>query len=217
LSGSFWEGNTRTESFSEDELPWRDRLAKAAKYANWGIVLDIVSRFPKFVNACRPGGIRFYAPLHQVAFNGAPIEVAEQLIKLGAWRTLRNAKGNRPVDVAKWKNRTELLSILEPALLRQVPPKVLEAIRNHFHSLIRTRVGALVEEHDLRLPQLEPLLEVEPPRMFFWVPDFAGCFGYELVVSGNKARLVSVSSGRGADTQYHVISSAGVKPFDEEP
>jgi hypothetical protein len=52
--------------------------------------------------------------------------------------------------------------------------------------------------------------------MFFWVPDFAGCFGYELVESGNEARLVSVSSGRSADSQYHVISSAGVEPFDED-
>ena len=48
----------------------------------------------------RPGGHSRYTVLHQAAHGGAPVAVVEQLLALGAWRTIRTACGERPVDVA---------------------------------------------------------------------------------------------------------------------
>ncbi len=135
---------------------------------------------------------------------------------MGAWRTLRNAGDEWPFDVAKRVGHSHLLAILQPEYRRDMPPDALQSIQGHFHDLIREQVGSLAEDEGQRLPQLEPLLEVEKPRMWFWVPEFAGCFGYGLVRTGSSARLVAVSSGRGTPRRRHLISPAGVEVLDGE-
>lgn len=96
-----WDGITRSETLNELAAMARAALADAAKAYNWPRVFEIVSEHRELINCCRPGGKSLFAPLHQAAHAGAPIEVVHRLIEMGAWRTLQNARGERPVDVAE--------------------------------------------------------------------------------------------------------------------
>ena len=125
-----WDGVTLAETVKEDHA--RQDLANLAKDYNWRGVLDILADRPDLINATRPGGHSLYAPLHQAAHGGAEIEVVKRLISLGAWRTLRNAKGERPLEIAQKKGYAHLLFILEPVYKRRVPDGILVRIRVGF-------------------------------------------------------------------------------------
>src|SRR5262249_20184868 len=119
-----WDGITRPETLTPEAAAVRQRLADAAKAHDWPATLGLLED-TRLVNATRPGGSSLYAPLHQAAHGGAPVEVVERLLALGAWRTLQNAKGERPVDVAERKGHTHLLPVLQPRLRWQVPHGIL--------------------------------------------------------------------------------------------
>jgi hypothetical protein len=231
--GTPWDGITRVETIGEiageGAVKERIRLADAAKHGNWEQVFEILDLFPKFVNSCRPGGSSLYAPLHQAAFNAAPPNVVELLIDKGAWRTLRNATGKRPIDVAEKAGHTHLKSLLEPQSRRRVPTEVLRSIQSHFHALIRGWVssfddklcrgrGSSLSVDTLRMPELEPLDELVTPWMWFWVPQIAGGFSYWLAGSEKQARLISIcfSRGMGGIRQWE-INSEGSKFLQGEP
>ena len=92
----------------------RQALADAAKMHAWPQVLTILKEHPELVNATRPGGTSLYTPLHQAAYGGAPVDVVQRLLALGASVTAQNAKGERPVDVAKRRSQLHLVELLEP-------------------------------------------------------------------------------------------------------
>ena len=121
------------------------------------------------------------------------MEVAQQLIGVWAWRTLQNARGERPVDVAERRGHRHLLGVLAPALKHLVPVGVLLKIQYHFHAVIRGRIDRQLPDHGLRLPDLEPLLELDRPHMWFPVPGMYGGFSYRLESAGVDAKLVSES------------------------
>lgn len=205
-----WDGIMRPESLSDEIVGLRLRLADYCKAYDWSHALAILSAHPEFVNVARPGGKSLYAPLHQAAHGGAPESVVQLLIDMGAWRTLQNAKGERPVDVARRRGHEHLLRILEPRLRRQVPIGILLKIQGHFHAVIRERADSLVKEHWLRLPDLEPLLELENPRMWFQVLGMCGGFRYWLENDGVEAKLVTESWCRvceGSGQRHEITSS----------
>ena len=169
-----WDGITQSENLNEDAANTRIALADAAKSYKWPTVFELLSKYGEFVNSCRPGGKSLYAPLHQAAYAGAPADIVHRLLELGAWRTLQNARGERAVDVAERKGHHQLRETLEPVLKHQVPIGVLLKIQSHFHEVIRGRIDRELPNHGLRLPELEPLLELDRPQMWFPVP------GYEL-------------------------------------
>jgi hypothetical protein len=96
-----WDGTTRAETLDEGANQIRKRLAEAAKSYDWPRVFELLSEHTQLVNTSRPGGSSLYSPLHQAAHGGAPVEVAQRLIGKLAFRTLQNARGERPVDVAE--------------------------------------------------------------------------------------------------------------------
>jgi hypothetical protein len=206
-----WDGITRSETLHEDAARVRQALANAAKCYNWAGVFEILSGHQELINTTRPGGSSLYAPLHQAAHGGAPVEVVERLIGLGGWRTLQNARGERPVDVAERQGHRHLLAVLAPQYKHHVPFGILLKIQSHFHAVIRGREEQLVREHGLRLPELEPLLELDRPEIWFAVPGMFGGFGYRLVAAGVEAKLRSESWCRVAEgsSQRHEITSAG--------
>ena len=67
------------------------------------------------------------------------------------------------------------------------------------------------------MPELEPLLELEPSEMWFPVPGMAGGFHYRLKSEGVEALLVSDSWCRmvGGSEQHHEISSRGSRLVDK--
>lgn len=212
-----WDGITRANSLYNDAARVRITLADAAKNYDWAHVLELLSKHRDLINTTRPGGSSLYAPLHQAAHGGAPVEVARQLVRMQAWRTLRNARGERALDVATRRNQRHLLKALVPEYKHSVPPEALRSLQSHFHAVIRSRAEQLVHEHELRLPELEPLLELDRPHMWFPVPGMYGGFSYRLEVSGVEPKLVSESWCRvvGGSGQRHEITTVGSVLVDE--
>lgn len=206
-----WDGITQADTLSEAAVQHRNVLADAAKSYNWPVVFNVLSEHPELVNTTRPGGSSLYAPLHQAAHGGAPVEVVQRLIGLLAWRTLQNACGERPVDVAERQGHRHLIGVLTPEYKHHVPTGVLLKIQAHFHAVIRERIDRQLPNHGLRLPELEPLLELERPHMWFPVPGMYGGFSYRLETTGVEAKLISESWCRIVDGsgQRHEITSQG--------
>lgn len=80
---------------------------------------------------------------------------------------------------------------------RHVSPSVLERLDRRFHAAIRQHVPRLVAP--LRLPQLEPLLEMERDSVFFPVPGMYGGFIYWLEDEGDYPRLITGAWSRIVD------------------
>lgn len=171
----------------------------------------------ELVNTTRPDGSSLFTPLHQAAHGGAPVEVAQRLIDMFAWRTLQNALSERSLDVAERYGHRHLLGVLTPEYKHHVPAGVALKIQANFHAVIRGRVDQPLPGHRLRLPELEPLLELDRPRMWFPVPGMYGGFRYRLAAVGVEAKLVSESWCRVADGsgQRHEITSAGSRLVEE--
>jgi hypothetical protein len=212
-----WDGITRTETLNEGAAQVRHALADAAKRYSWPQVFAILSEHIDLVNTSRPGGSVLYAPLHQAAHGGAPLEIVQRLIWMHAWRGLRSANRERPVDVATRRGHRHLVELLAPDYKHHVPHGVLLKIQANFHEVIRGRAEELVQEHSLRLPELEPLLELDRPHMWFPVPGMYGGFSYWLDATGVETKLVSESWCRLADGsgQRHEISSEGSQLVEE--
>jgi hypothetical protein len=87
----------------------------------------------------RPGGKSWFTVLHQAAWHGAPLGVADNLIKRGALRSLQVAKGRKAFVVTMERGHLDLLKRLEP-------PKPLDPFRpdqldQHLAELIIERSG----------------------------------------------------------------------------
>lgn len=197
----------------------RHELADAARGYDWPRVLRILGDHPDCVNASRPGGRSRYAPLHQAAHGGAPAWVANRLIYMGAWRTLRTRDGERPVDIARRRGRPSLIPILTPVYRRRrLPAHDLASLQRHFHAVIRQhRPG---RAPSLRLPELEPLLELGGKKVCFEVPGMYGGFRYRLVDDDAVPRLLVEAYCRvveGSPIRYEVTPSGWRRlgPADE--
>ncbi len=214
-----WDGITQVEMLDKDTAKIRHKLADAAKSYNWSKVLALIANSTDLVNITRPSGLSLYAPLHQAAHGGASVEVVQRLVGLGAWRTLQNSRGERPVDIAERRGYPHLLDVLAPQYKHHIPLGVLLKIQAHFHTVIRQRVKEMLHKdmNDLRLPELEPLLELDNPKMWFRVPGMYGGFGYRFEITGVEAKLVSESWSRMSEGsgQRHEITSAGSRLVEE--
>ena len=211
-----WDGFVRAKGQSQDELRRRHSLADAAREYNWTGMLAILRENPNLANPTRPGGISLFAPLHQAAHGDAPTDAVAGLVRMGAWRTLQNARGERPVDIAERQRHKHFLPLLEPVLKRRVPHGVLHRMQEHFHAVIIGRAQQ-VQEFGLRLPELEPMLEFRDERFWFAVPGMYGGFSYRLEGDGVEATLISESWCRvaGGSGQRHEITASGSRLVDE--
>jgi hypothetical protein len=212
-----WEGTTSVDSLNEEAARARHDFADAAKAGAWPRVFEILRAHPNFVNVCRPGSVSLYAPLHQAAYAGASEEVVRTLLECGAWRCLRNAHGGRPVDVATVRGHAHLIQLLKPVYTRRIPLEDLMSIQRHFHRVIDGRVRRLVQQHRLRLPELEPLLELGRRKTWFAIPGMYGGFSYWLDGTGPTASLFAeswcrIEEGSG---QRHKITPRGSELIEE--
>jgi hypothetical protein len=155
--------------------------------------LYFLSRHGKWVNASRPRGKPQFAPLHQAAYTGAPVDIGDRLIQMGVFRTLQNVRGERPLDVAEQKCHHQLREIWKPQLKHSIPIGILLKIQSSFHEVIRDRIDRALPNHELWLPEWEPLLEPDRPQMWFSVPGMYGGFRSHLESAGVDAKLASES------------------------
>ncbi|WP_380282147.1 ankyrin repeat domain-containing protein [Kitasatospora purpeofusca] len=175
-----WDGAGERGLYHEEHQAERDRLSDAAHRGDWTGVLAAVEKWASLVNARRVGGRSGWAPLHQAAWHDAPIEVVERLLEAGAWRTLRSADGERPVDLATRLGRETLLPLLEPAPLHPVREVDLRAMQHFLHALIRVRTESFGVTAALVLPQVSVLTELSDPALGFTVPGMYGGFTIRL-------------------------------------
>ena len=184
------------------ELRVRHELADAARGGDWPRMLRILEHHPDWVNASRPGGRARYAPLHQAAHGGAPAWVANRLIAMGAWRTLRTRGRERPVDIARRRGRLSLIPILTPEYRRRrLPVDVIERLQRHLHAVIRQHRAARAPF--LRLPEIEPLLELGREEVCFEVPGMYGGFRYRLADDDGVPRLLVEAFCRVVEGSLH--------------
>ncbi|MEV7006705.1 ankyrin repeat domain-containing protein [Streptosporangium sp. NPDC051022] len=200
---STWDGVTLRTSYKDWVVDRRDRLADAARDHDWSTVFELLEKDRGQVNRGRLGGRSAYTPLHQAAWHGVRAEEVHRLIALGAWRTLRTARGERAVDIVLRKGHHHLLAPLTPVIHHPLPAEVLKSIQHRFHLLIHERAHDLVTEQRLRLPELEPLTEQRNPSCWFAVPGMYGGFKYRL----EQEKLIVESWCRvvGGSGQRHVV------------
>lgn len=210
-----WDGVTLRSTYNDWVIEARDRIADAARDGRWAELFKVLEEHPSYVNSCRTGGTSRFTPLHQAAYLGAPLSVVEQLIARGAWRTARNAKGERPVDTARRKGATaKLVACLEPVLESLVPADRLAEVQAYFHELIQRLAAREIDEHKLRLPMLEPLTEMPIGRkVWFCVPGMFGGFAFWLARAGDEPQLVTESWSRmvSGSGLRHSITKDGVE------
>ncbi|WGY73110.1 ankyrin repeat domain-containing protein [Burkholderia cepacia] len=213
-----WDGITGADVLGDAEVASRHALADAARNGEWATMLDCVARQPDLVNATRLGGTSLYTPLHQAAYGGAPKAVVAELLRLGASRMLRDAQRERAIDIAVRRGHRHLVELLAPQPQRFVPDDALLAIQRHFHAMILGRIAHLRVDA-LRLPELEPLLELDARARSTWfaVPGMYGGFSYALRTDGDAAVLVSASWSRvvGGSGQRHEVTANGCTLVEE--
>ncbi|MCE3016952.1 MAG: hypothetical protein ACK56W_10870 [Pirellula sp.] len=209
--GIVWDGITDKSMLNDWVIEARNELSDAAKNYEWQRVFRVLDKHPEFVNTARIGGKSLYTPLHQAAHGGATVDIARSLIEKGAWRTIQNVRGERPVDVAARCRHQHLTEVLAPDLKRHVPFGVLHKIQAFFHSVINRRIHEMELDPNLRFPELESLLELERSKIWFAIPGMYGGFSYWLEHEGVEAKLICESWCRvaGGSGQRHEITSIG--------
>ncbi|CAN3977444.1 ankyrin repeat domain-containing protein [Kitasatospora purpeofusca] len=206
-----WHGVGDRGVYHDEHQAERDGLADAAHRGDWAQVLAAVEKSPGLVNTWRVAGRSGWAPLHQAAWHNAPTEVVERLLAAGAWRTLRSADGERPVDLATRLGREALVPILQPVPLHPVPELDLRAMEQFLHALIRVRTEYFNVTVTLVLPQVCVLTELPDPALWFTVPGMYGGFSVRLEEERGAARLAVGSHCRvvGHSGRTHHVTPDG--------
>lgn len=211
----WWLGANNPEAADPADLACSNALADAAREYQWSKVLELLAAEPNRVNAARIGGKSGFAPLHQAAHGGAPIEVVQALIEAGAYRTLRTTSGDRPVDLARQRGHTHLLELLEPRILLPVFPAKLQLVEEGVHTVIRQRQLArpFLTRHAMRLPPLEVLTEIPGHQLWFPVPGMYGGFHLQLRnVADEPVCLVDSWSRMDWESEErHRVSTGGIQ------
>lgn len=196
--GHNWNGITNEATLRGGWGQQRREWNAALESSDWSKVLGIIDKQGANPNEWQLSGPllnpSLNTALHMVADGGAPLEVATALVELGGWRTVRNANGETPFDIALQKRHSDIVDILKPVILHQVGMPDLLAIEKHFHAHFND--DSFVEEHNLLLPQLAPLLELEDPKMWFPIPGMYGGVSYFLDQTGPEPKLIFESRCR---------------------
>lgn len=158
----WWDSRAVRTYTHPDELRVRDRLADAAKAGDWMTVFAVLDEHPEWVNSPRPGSSKRYAPLHQAAWHNAPVDIVERLLRLGAWRTLRNGAGHMPFIVAAIHDHDDLAEFLRPEIRNPLSYEVIADLQASLYDLI-ARYDRMASKR-LNLPEIKVLTELEQPR-----------------------------------------------------
>lgn len=212
-----WDSVMRREDYQDDIVEVRDRLADAARDARWTDVfaildgVDALRRDVVEVNSPRVGGRSRFAPLHQAAWHGADLDVVEELLRRGAWRTLRTTDGRTARQIAAERGHERLAdAVAEP----DIATRILD-METYLAALIAVRARPLDRPH--RMPQLGPL--VEQPRGSVWcaIPGMYGGFHYRWLEREVQDTLLVESWSRvvGGSGQRHHVSDDGVVLVEE--
>ncbi|XP_045165835.1 uncharacterized protein LOC123529524 isoform X2 [Mercenaria mercenaria] len=202
-----------------DHVVQANRTISDLSYSHaWPNLIKEIKAHPDMVNTCRlptdsSSPAKLFTPLHQAAHARASKEVFEALLKLGASKCLKTAKGETAYDIAKRLGMSEeILNLLE------VPKEVsenyeeIQKMEAGLHEAIKGRVEDLITKNGQALPQLAFLYEFGE----FWypVPGMYGGFSVTKHEKGIEASSwIRVVGGSG---QRHVIDRTGKVTLEEE-
>jgi len=186
------------------------RWTNAAYKGNWDALFRIAVRYEqdmgRFANSSRlhprfdatsgnpfVGKLSGYTALHQAAWHGAPVEIVQGLIELGASRVFilsslpllydssstklggirtTDGKRQRPLDIATEKNHEHLYDILTPRGLPEVSDEELLKVEAHFHEVVVAEARGVFKSDSMRLPDLGLLRD--HPRVWMPIPGMYG-------------------------------------------
>lgn len=210
---SDWQGVLDPHVLNGDLVAHAARLADAAKTGRWDTVLDLVEHGTwSNANQWRITGRSWFAPLHQAAWVGAPVGVVERLLRAGAWRSLRTADGDRPIDIARQRGHHHLLETLAVRDVSASDRRRFAAWDSHLADLIAERTRPLEPVRFRPVPT--ELLAMEQMETL-WVP-FPGMYGgFSLSVHRDRLFVESWSRVAGGSGQAHVITESGCVLVEE--
>jgi hypothetical protein len=210
-----WNGALQNRADCNPEyLRCADRLADAAKAGNWAGVFaaldDESQAFRPEVNQWRPGGASWFTPLHQAAWLGAPRSVVKDLLRRGAWTSIADSRGLRPIDLARERASRDLLDLLEPAFTRAERPADagLAAMSRHLMALIDEVARPALQETGLRVRHPDVVVLFEdggPDELWFPIPGMVG--GFLIKAHNRRIHVESWSRVVEGSGRYHVITS----------
>jgi hypothetical protein len=207
-----WDGRSLRTAYRDHEVARRNGIADAARDGQWHHVFRLLGSGAD-VNQARLGGREGFTPLHQAARHGAPLEVAQRLIDLGAWRTLWTYAGKTAQDIARERGHQHLVQILQPVILHPLADDIIRDLERQLHLLIRGRSAELVLKWQLQLPPLPPLTELVVPKLWFPVPGQYGGFSIEL--HGDELKVSSWNRVIGGWAQTHRITHDTIQLTEE--
>jgi hypothetical protein len=224
-----WRGILDPTLVRDEVVAASHRLADAAKIGDWSTVFDLLDNPDQLVdiNWWRPGGPAWFTVLHQAAWHGAPTDVAAELIRRGALRSLRDSHGRtahdircqrdlaagHPKGVAAQQHKS---LALRERYLKPPPsplaPATIRALDRHLAEVIDGRIrGVLFDGRDpqqvLRYPPVDILHEVSGQRLWFLVPGMYG--GFEITLLHDFLKVKSRSRNLGGSGQEHLITTEG--------
>nr|WP_090341732.1 ankyrin repeat domain-containing protein [Mycolicibacterium malmesburyense] len=227
-----WAGVLEPSMMSAAVVAARHRLADAAKTGDWSGVFELLDGGgegfglkdrPLTPNMWRPGSSKWFTPLHQAAWHGAPTPVVQRLLERGALRSLRDAKGRTARDVAVENGaRAELVALLAPPA-SPLDGRRIALLDQHLGEVIDARVREFRLDRGfpngdprraLRYPPVEVLHELPGRAVWFPIPGMYGGF----LIALRQGYLESSSWCRvaGGSAQLHVITHEGAILVDEE-
>jgi hypothetical protein len=213
VRGGEWLGSLDRTVYNDSLGADSDRLADAARAGDWPAVFRVLDDSTWIgVNQWRVGGKSWFAPLHQAAWHGADLEVVDSLLARGAWRSLREASGKLPVDIARERGHAHLLDRLGLPETSPLEAERYTAWDEHLKRLVESRI-ARIEPVPLRYVSTEVVAREGLRPLWFAVPGMYGGFSIEVF----KGRLFVESWSRVAEGsgQAHVITTAGAVLVDE--
>jgi Ankyrin repeats (many copies) len=194
------------------------QLADAAKDGDWPTVMSVLDSQSKWlvINQWRPGGTTWFTALHQAAWHSAPVDVARELLDRGALRSLRDAKGRTPFDVAtEHASSPRLLRLLSPPRFR-LKPRQVEALDEQLAEVIDGRIAGRLFEGDLRTvlryPPVEILHELPGQRVWFPLP---GKYGFHIELQHGGLEVKSWCGLVEGSGQAHLVTPDGSVLVDQ--
>lgn len=161
----------------------RDRLADAAKAGDWHAVLGMLDDGGKSglgANDWRVSGTSWFGPLHQAAWLGAPEAVVRGLVERGAWLSLRDSSGRRPVDIARERDHLDLVDVLTPTYDVPISEESAAAMARRLADLVQEAVRQAIEG-SVEVRHLDVLCLAERgDKVWFPIPGMYGGFAAEL-------------------------------------
>lgn len=209
-----WNAALDAEQFAEEYVANRARIADAAKEGNFTAVLRGLDQPWSAASDWRLEGTSWFTPLHQAAWHGAPITVAEELLWRGAFRSQPDARGRLPADIAQTRGHDELAVFLTPHP-HPCDKAHLRSIERHLHDLVMQRAAEMgVHRQRLRAVPVAILIELRPDeRLYVPVPGMYG--GFSLRWEGEAVEASSWSRVAGGSGQTHIIRPSGAELTEE--